>query len=241
MLTNLVGNRVLGRWYGRPVPDPSGPLAELIQRATQGHPPPPDGSVTVLAPEGKLAAVLAFGAHHVVVADVDPAWVHRRLPDGDLSAPMAAGFLDALGREIGRRYDNLDLVLWAPGVAGAPAVDLQSVPPDASHPRVARAVRYRDDVRVWETTDGAAVLVVARGLAGRWETSFEIDPAARSRGLGRALVTAARHLVPVGEPLFVQVSPGNVASLRAILAAGGYTPFGGEALFAPPAEAPDDL
>lgn len=219
---------------------PADPLARLLARAVAGDPPPPDGSVTVLRPNGRLSAVLAFAGHHVVVADVDPAWVHERLPQGDMSAPVAAGFLDELGRQIGRRYDNLDLVLWAPGLAGPPAAELGLTPvvADAAHPRVARALRYRDDVRSWETGDGAAVLVVARGLAGRWETSFEVDPEARSHGLGRRLVTAARHLVPAGEPLFLQVSPGNVASLRAVLAAGGFTPIGAEALFPPPAETP---
>lgn len=220
--------------------DRADPLAELLARAVAGNPPAPDGSVTVLRPGGRLAAVLAFAGHHVVVADVDPAWVHERLPHGDMSAPVAAGFLDDLGRQIGRHYDNLDLVLWAPGLPREPdpGLGLRAVPADDAHPRVARALRYRDEVRSWETADGAAVLVVARGLAGRWETSFEVDPQARSHGLGRRLVTAARHLVPAGEPLFLQVSPGNVASLRAVLAAGGFTPLGAEALFPPPAEPP---
>jgi hypothetical protein len=47
-------------------------------------------------------------------------------------------------------------------------------------------------------------------------------------------VTAGRTLVPAGEPIFVQVAPGNVPSLRAVLAAGGFTPIGGEILLAPP-------
>jgi hypothetical protein len=33
----------------------------------------------------------------------------------------------------------------------------------------------------------------------------------------------------------VQVAPGNVPSLRAVLAAGGFAPIGGEILFARPA------
>ena len=212
---------------------PADPLARLFADAVLGSPPAPDGSVTVLAPTGELSGVLAFAGHHVVVADVDPAWVHERLPAGDMSAPFAAPFLGELGAQLGQTYDNLDLVLAAPALAGSPAsaLAMQEVAADGGHPRVARSLRYRREVRAWEVADGAAVLIVARGLAGRWEAAFEVEPGERSRGLGRALVTAARHLIPAGEHLYLQVSPGNVASLRAVLAAGGFTPIGSEVLF----------
>jgi RimJ/RimL family protein N-acetyltransferase len=74
------------------------------------------------------------------------------------------------------------------------------------------------------------VVTLGRGLAGRWELSIEIDPAHRGRGLGRTMAAAATRLIPPGEPLFAQVSPGNVSSLRAFLAA-GYRPIGAEVLF----------
>jgi GNAT superfamily N-acetyltransferase len=74
------------------------------------------------------------------------------------------------------------------------------------------------------------VLVIGRGLAGRWEAAFEVAPEARGQGLGRALAAAALHLIEPGQPLFVQVAVGNVASLRAVLAA-GFTPVGAEVLF----------
>jgi GNAT superfamily N-acetyltransferase len=67
------------------------------------------------------------------------------------------------------------------------------------HPRVERverARRYRDDVRVWEPRDGAGCLVLGHGLAGRWEASFEVEPAARGRGVGRGLAAAALGLLP---------------------------------------------
>ena len=80
-------------------------------------------------------------------------------------------------------------------------------------------------------TGGDAVLMLGRGLAGRWEVSFEVDPAARGAGLGRRLATASRHLVPDAAPVFIQIAPGNVPSLRAILGVGGWTPIGGEVLF----------
>ena len=58
---------------------------------------------------------------------------------------------------------------------------------------------------------------------------MEVDPDRQNRGLGRRLALAARHLVPGGAPLWAQIAPGNVASMRAFLAA-GYVPAGAEAL-----------
>ena len=207
-------------------------LAHLLADAAAGRPPTPDGSVTVLpAGPGNLAAVLAFANHHVVVADVPDGWVEARLTPGDLSAPMSAPFLDALGTHLGRSYDNLDLVLVAEPLDGDPPLDLVATTPDADHPRVARSLHYRRDVITWETPDRDAVLMLGRGLAGRWEVSFEVDPAARGAGLGRLLATASRHLVPDAAPVFIQIAPGNVPSLRAILGVGGWTPIGGEVLY----------
>jgi RimJ/RimL family protein N-acetyltransferase len=70
--------------------------------------------------------------------------------------------------------------------------------------------------------------MLGRGLAGRWEIAFEVEPEARGRGLGTALASAGPWLAP-GDPVFAQVSPGNVASLRVLLAA-GYRPIGSEVL-----------
>ena len=105
-----------------------------------------------------------------------------------------------------------------------PALDLDR------HQRVARSLRYRDDLQVWTTKDWAGLLVLGRGLAGRRELAFEVDPARRNRGLGRLLVAAARRLTPPGEVLFAQVAPGNAASLR-VVAAAGFRPIGAEVLF----------
>src|SRR2546429_563607 len=71
------------------------------------------------------------------------------------------------------------------------------------------------------------ILVVGRGMAERWEMAYEVAPRARGHGLGRRLAAAACSLVHDGEPVFAQVSPGNVASLRACLAA-GYRPLASE-------------
>jgi hypothetical protein len=209
-----------------------GRVEVLLTDVASGRPPEPDGAVEVVPqPPGPVAGVLAFAAHHVVAADVDPAWVHDRLPPWDLSAPFGARFLGELASLLGREPDNLDLVLVGKGTGGPTELPLEEVPGDPSHPRVARSQRYRTDVRVHAMPGGEGVLVLGRGLAGRWEAAFEVGESHRGRGLGRALARSALALVPAGEPLFVQVAPGNVPSLRAVLAAGGFTPIGGEILF----------
>lgn len=206
-------------------------LAELLAGVAAGSPPPADCGITVVPqPPGPVAGVLSFNAHHVVAADVEEAWVRALLPDDDLVAPMAPPFVGALSERLGVRPSSLDVVLVAAGTGVG--VPWDEVPVDGSHPRAARALRYRRDVRAWSTEDGAGLLLVGRGLAGRWEAAFEVDEAARGRGLGRRLAAAAPALVPEGEALWVQVAPGNVSSLRCVLAAGGYRPVGGELLFA---------
>jgi hypothetical protein len=229
--------RVSSRWRLATVPPVlvEDPAALLLREVVAGRPPAEDGGVTVLPqPPGPVAGILAFCGHHVVAADVDPGWVAAQLRPGDLSAPVSARFLDALAEEIDRDYDNLDMVLVAPSAAGPPPLELRPVAPDADHERVDRSLRFREDVRTWATEDGAGLLIVARGFAGRWETAFEVAPGARGRGLGRALAASARHLVPAGDPVFAQVAPGNVASLRAVLATGAYVPIGAEVMFAHP-------
>ncbi|MDG4859369.1 GNAT family N-acetyltransferase, partial [Streptomyces sp. T-3] len=69
--------------------------------------------------------------------------------------------------------------------------------------------------------------------AGRWEAAIEVEEAARHQGLGRALAVAARHLVPEGDLVWAQQSPGNARSVRAFQVA-GYRPIGSEALLLPP-------
>ena len=102
--------------------------------------------------------------------------------------------------------------------------------PTGLHTRIARAVRYRDDVRAWQAAGG--VIAIGRGVAGRWETAIEVDPRFRSAGLGRRLASAARHLVPDGAPVWAQIAPGNAASVRAFLWA-GFRPIGAEVLLFP--------
>ena len=65
-------------------------LANHLAEAVAGRPPAPDGGVSVVpAPAGARAAIVAFTAHHVVAADVDPAWIAEHCPPWALEAPSA--------------------------------------------------------------------------------------------------------------------------------------------------------
>lgn len=220
----------------------SGRLRDLLAAARTGDFPAADGTVEVeSAPVGPASAVVAFSAHYVVAAPVSPDWVHANLDRGDLAAAHSPSFLQAMGTRIGRGIGALDVVMVGDGDAAAERARSQLEAEglhetDATdHPRVRRARRYRDDVRVFVLEADAATLVVGRGLTGRLEASFEVAPSRRGRGLGRRLATAARSLGD-GEPVWMQVAPGNVASLRAVLAA-GYAPVCAEVLFPPAGEA----
>jgi len=213
---------------GAPASTMSGGLAALLGDVAAGRYPPADGNVTVMPqPTPRDAGVLAFTAHSVVFADADPAWVRGLLTPGDLSAPLLPAFLQSLSGRLGRGVNSTDMLCVAIARPGPPPITLNPAPA-ADHPRVARALRHRDDVRIWEVPGG--VLTLGRGVAGRWEVAVEIDPGCRGRGLGRILVTAARHLLPEGTPVWAQIAPGNAASVRAFLAA-GYRPAGAEVLF----------
>ncbi|SEG99823.1 Acetyltransferase (GNAT) family protein [Nonomuraea solani] len=206
-------------------------MEELIAGVERGHPPAADGGLTLVPqPSPRDLGVIAFTAHTVVFADVEPGWIRDRLPPGDLSAPLCPPFLQALADRTGRRAGGIDLLSLAGPLPGPPPVALEEVTRSA-HSRVARARRYRDAVRVWTAHDGGALLSVGRGVAGRWEVAVEVEPEHRGHGLGRLLARSARHLA--GAPVWAQVAPGNAASVRAFLAA-GYAPVGAEALLTEP-------
>lgn len=205
-------------------------MSEVFEALGRGEPPPTDGLVRVQpSPEGPSDVVCAFTAHTVVAAGVGEREIRARLVPGDLGAPMEAGFLCWLGERLGAPPGMLDIVLLASDRACGPQVEVVSHS-GVSSARVERARRYRRSVEVFGDTRGRGIGVIGRGLAGRWEVAVEVLPEHRNRGLGRSLFAAARKLVPGHEPLFAQVSPGNSASLRAVLAA-GHRPVGSEVLF----------
>jgi hypothetical protein len=183
-----------------------------------------------------MHAVVGFTAHHVIAADVEPEIARNRLPADDMGAPLSAGFLLFLAGWVGAEPGTLDVVLAAPSLAvSGDMLEVWGRQDLEHHPRVQRAQRFRPDVTVYAECAGDepdGVLVVGPGVAGRWEMAFEVSIDARGRGLGRRLARTARSLVPDGEPVFAQVAPGNVASLRACLAA-GYQPIAAETLFVP--------
>jgi len=201
-------------------------LTDLLDAVERGEFPPADAGVTVVPqPSARAAAVVAFTAHIVVAADVDPAWIRELLPPGELSEAFTPPFLSALADKLGRRVNAIDMLVLAPPIPGAADLSLSAT--DSDHPRVRRARRYRDDISIWQADGG--VIVLGRGLGGRWEAAIEVDADRRNHGLGRELARAARHLVPDGRPVWAQIAPGNAASVRAFLAA-GYAPVGMEAL-----------
>lgn len=210
-------------------------LSDLLTDAAAGRFPSPDGGVTVVSqPSTRDAGVIAFTAHSVVFTDEDPQWVRKTLASIDcdpLAASLNPRFLTALMDRTDRVTETVDLLTVADALPGPPPLALHEVT-DPSHPRVARAARFRDDVRVWETDGGDGLLILGRAVAGRWEAAIEVDDAAGGRGVGRLLATAARHLVPDGQPVWAQQAPGNARSVRVFQAA-GYRPVGAEILLLP--------
>jgi GNAT superfamily N-acetyltransferase len=205
-------------------------LAEILDAAAHAQFPPPDGATTVVPqPSHRDAGVIAFTAHSVVFTDEDPQWVRTMLASLDcdeLAATMNPRFLAAFMGRTGRSTDTIDLLTVAASLPGEPQLELREIA-DPDHPRVLKARTRRDDVRVWAADGG--VILLGRGVTGRWETAIEVDEDVRHRGLGRALATAARHLVPAGEPVWSQQAAGNARSVRAFQAA-GFRPVGAEAL-----------
>lgn len=205
-------------------------LVEILGEAARGRFPSPDGTTTVVPQSShRDAGVIAFTAHSVVFTDEDPEWVYATLAGLDcdeLAAAMNPRFLSALLSRTGRSTDTIDLLTVAPALPGEPSLELREIA-DPGHPRVVRARKHRDEVRVWAAEGG--IVLLGRGVAGRWETAIEVDEGVRHRGLGRALAMAARHLVPDGASVWAQQAVGNARSVRAFQAA-GFRPVGAEAL-----------
>jgi hypothetical protein len=202
-------------------------LAAILDAAAAGSFPPADGRVTILPqPSERDAGVISFTGHAVIFSSADPDWVAAQLSPGDFAGPLSIRFLQALSEQTGRIPHGIDMLTCATALPGPPPVGLQ---PDADrqHPRLQRALGYRDDIRAWRTAGG--ILLLGRGVAGRWEAGVEVDPGSRDQGLGTRLAMAARHLVPDGAPVWAQIAPANAASVRAFLAA-GFRPVAAEAL-----------
>jgi RimJ/RimL family protein N-acetyltransferase len=211
------------------------PLAVLLDEAAHGRFPPADGAVRVLPPlPGQLDALVSFTGTFALAGALSQAEVDARAPRGDFSIPMSPAFVHWVADRLGARAATHDVVLVAisSGTTSSSGgrSDLVDTVDVSGHPRVQRALRYRRDVRAYGNPDGSGVVVLGRGITGRWEIAFEVDDGARGSGLGRALAAAGVGLLPEGTPVWAQVAPGNAASLRAVLGA-GFRPVGAEILF----------
>jgi RimJ/RimL family protein N-acetyltransferase len=205
------------------------PLAVLLDEAAHGRFPEPDGAVRVLPPlPGGLDALVSFTGTFALAGALSQAEVDARVPRGDFSIPMSAAFVQWVSERLGARAATHDAVLVAVSTGGPPPGLVEVA--ELDHPRVQRALRYRRDVRAYETEDRRGVVVLGRGITGRWELAFEVADSARGSGLGRALAAGGVRLLPEGTPVWAQVAPGNAASLRAVIGA-GFRPVGAEILF----------
>lgn len=218
----------------RPKPAPEHRLVKRLREAALDRFPAADLGVEVLdPPPGPSDAVVAFTGHNVIATGVHATDVREHLPADDPGGPLSAPFLTWLGLQLGTPPGSLDVVLVAGGTGrpddNHPLTEIEE-PEPALADRVARARRYRSEVHLYTDAQARGIVILGRGLAQRREVSLEVGPKRRGRGIGTALARAARGLVAEGEPLYAQVAPGNVASLRAFLRA-GYRPVGAEVLF----------
>jgi hypothetical protein len=213
------------------------PLAAMITGVAEGRFPPADGGWHRVPPwrEG-LEGVVSFTAHSVLAVGPD-------VPDSRLAELGADGLGGADHPRLvtalagpGGWIDCLDMVLAThgtagPGAAGEELVDRADL---AGHQRAQFAARIRDRRRVLGYTDRgrSALAVLSTGLAGLTELSFELEPGRRGGGRAVALIRAALSCVPHGEVVVAAAAPGNVASVRALLAA-GFTPAGSIQLWRP--------
>jgi len=202
-------------------------LSEILLGVEAGVFPTPDLGVTVVSPPSEReSCVMAFTAHTVIAAEVDATWVAERRPTDDPAVLVSQPFLIALAEKTGREPHTLDAMLLAPALDAAP--ELKELT-DHNHPRVRRALEFREDVRAYVDPYGG-IVTIGHGVAGRIECAIEVPEEVQGQGHGRRLALAARALIPADAHVWAQVTPGNAASFRAFLAA-GYQIVGSEILF----------
>jgi hypothetical protein len=204
------------------------PLAAVLLDAARGRFPANDGAVEMMpALDGLAGAVFGFTGHTIITADLEIDEVLEHLPGNGLGASMHPAFITWLAERLEARSYAPDLVLAAFRAEPDGSCHLLERPDLMTHPRAVAAQVYRKNVRCYSDAEGNGLLTLGNGVCGRHEVSVEVDSGLRNRGVGRRLAYAARSLMPDGEPVFAEVSPGNAASLRAFLAA-GYVPIGSE-------------
>lgn len=203
-------------------------LLGLLQESAFGRFDSVRDTLLVLPPPPGLAmAIVGLPGHHVIASSAPEDWVREQLTSDDLMAAMSPAFIAALSARLGRCDDGIDVLLAARGLGGRPR--LKEIDP-GEHPRIARALAHREEVRAFTDAGGGATLILGRGLSYRLEVAIEVSPEARNHGVATRALHDARRLVDPMDVLFAQTAPANAASLRALLGA-GYTPIGAEVLF----------
>jgi GNAT superfamily N-acetyltransferase len=205
----------------------------MLYAAAKGDFPEGDFSTTHFgSPDSPADAVLAFFGHHVIASDVLPEFV-KQWTDRDPFALSDVRFLAALAEQIGTTPGIYDAAFAGLGEGRSPGEAEVIEVDNSNHPRVVRAHMYRDPQTTRTFTDAShqSVLVMGRGLAGRLEAAYEVNESARGTGIGRRLIRAVRAIAPIHEPVFLQISPGNVWSMKALFADPHWRPVGSEILF----------
>lgn len=204
------------------------PLLELFLDAADGRFPPADGTVSVIPSwRSGLSAVVSFTAHTIIATDT-PEVLRDVRPDA-YGAALHPGVLATLAR-YPARIGVVDATLAGRGRGGGSAELVVRTDLD-DHPRVVHARAIRDDVAVHGAPAGApdrGLVTLGTGLGGRREISIELF-GDQPPGTGRRLIDEALRLIPVEQPVFAAVAPGNARSLRAFLAT-GFAPIGSEVI-----------
>jgi hypothetical protein len=204
----------------------TGPLAAMLTDAVGDRFPVADGTVSVVpALQDGVEAVVAFTGHAVIATTLALDAVLAAGADGfgGATLPTLLTLMSGDGGEV----ECLDVLLGARGTGGG---RLPRCPSADTHPRAMHARHWRSNVRVHG--DDRGLLVLADGVAGLKQISYQVPPHARGRGLGRSLLADGLALVDRDEPVLTAVAPGNAASLRAVLAA-GFVPLGSVQLVRP--------
>ena len=210
------------------VPPPVHPLAEIIQDADAGRFPAADGGWSrVPTWRDGVEGIVCFTGHAVFALGSDIS--HERIAElgadgfGGAAHPRLLSGLAGPDGWIGSQ----DALLAGHGTGAGPEGALVPRPDLSSHPRAQYAATIRDSPRPFGYPDPArsALAILSTGLAGLTELSFELEPDHRGGGQATALIRAALATLPAGELVVAAVTPGNAASVRALLAA-GFTPLG---------------
>lgn len=183
-------------------------------------------------PAGPTPAIVAFTMRHFILTNLGEPEARRRIDTENFAAPMLAPFVAWFAEAQNLVAGFTDAVLATVAPQGASTMRRTDSDRWMTHPRVTRATRNRRSTEVWVDEDGAGVAVFGNGVAGRLELAVEIDPDRRGAGLGPSLITGAVLTREPGTAVFAQISPGNVASLRAFLKA-GFKPICAEVIFTP--------